>query len=134
MPIILAEKHMTDRHTMYIAHNTSCIKQLELKLAKFTKDLLENPSHTMEWADSTFITAAELEVSCQVRNCLEGDVTGDSAITLEQMHSYLKDRLFNLARNINSQSTSVSKNFMQQCRVAALLNEVEYLGRLIGNA
>ena len=115
---------MTPREA-YVQRNARTINQLQEKLQQFTKDLLAHPGHTMEWADSSFKNAATLDLALEIRNALDGGAS------LENVRNHLQDRVLNHARYIDNHSTSVSSNFMKQCGLAAMVNELEIVTGMV---
>ena len=102
-------------------------------MGDFTRILLENPPRAMEWADTTFWAAAQIELCNQIKSHF-GDVDAGEEITIESLQhvlATLESNLMNAARYVNTHSTSQSTNLMQRNRTAALSEEVDFLRRFI---
>lgn len=117
-------------HTMYVKRLRGMQEAVVTLLTKHTKDLLENPSHTMEWGDHVYSLAARDAIVKQLLSALDD---GEHSTTLEIALQILQENHRNAARYINNYSTSPSKNLMTQHRLAELTQEIEFLERFIKN-
>lgn len=117
-------------HAMYVKRLRGMQEAVVTLLTKHTKDLLENPSHTMEWSDHVYSLAARDAIVKQLLSALD-DV--EHSTTLEIVLQTLQENHRNAARYINNYSTSPAKNLMTQHRLAELTQEIEFLERFIKN-
>lgn len=117
-------------HAMYVKRLRGMQEAVVTLLTKHTKDLLKNPSHTMEWSDHVYSLAARDAIVKQLLSALDD---GEHSTTLEIALQTLQENHRNAARYINNYSTSPAKNLMTQHRLAELTQEIEFLERFIKN-
>lgn len=78
-------------------------------IAKFKTDLDKDAAYALQWADSTFQTAAALKVWSQLKAYVDGD-----KFNIWNAASFVRDNTRRAAR-YPSRSTSVSTNLIEDC-------------------
>ncbi len=98
-----------------------CRQEIEADkvIAEFQEKLGTEPDKAMTWADNIFDQVAKKSVAKQVLYCLK------HFSELQEIADTLHRSMMDGARYINNKSTSVSDNFMKECRVSALVLAME---------
>lgn len=113
------------------AQLTSDRDSAQRTLAKFVENFQINPLYALEWADSSFIAAAELEVSLSYLELIEYGVKegfSEEAILAEVTKKVTRDFIFKGQQNANHSSGQCT-NLLEGAKVKAL---ADFYGWLMG--
>lgn len=89
------------------------------KIGEWQSILSVRPEQAMEWADGAFTVVAQKSVFTQVLYCLR------HYSELQDVVDTLQRSILDGARYINNKSTSVSADFLKECRVSELVQAME---------
>ncbi|NJO58772.1 MAG: hypothetical protein HC836_10620 [Richelia sp. RM2_1_2] len=107
----------------------SMVESAERNIALFAGKLTDNPAYSMAWADSVFSSAADLELGKQILKLIEVFKTKDLADNdiVAHLRTTIQDQINCSARRAANKSTSMSSNYMDDCRMAANAKVIEWL-------
>ncbi len=99
-----------------------CVERLEREtasLAKFKKNLEEDPIYAFEWGDSAFETAANLSIIRRTMHYCELCISKDQEVDGAALRQLFKRDLYSLSSSMNS--TNHSHNLIHMFQLKALI-------------